>query len=343
MMEKFKLGSRFYFQKLSCVDKKIYRDIYDQWVVGKSTITIYVPGFGFQSSSGMEIHEIVKFVINENPHIFHLETTQFTYTRIGPKIEIRAETIYSDDEYQTIYYRLLKKVESIMVKVNSIVGEEKKVNFIHDYLADNIIYDFGALDAKSQREVHTIVGSLLNGACVCDGYARAFRLLCDQARISNVVVVGESIDEDGGGPHAWNIVKIEDTTYQVDVTWNSNLSKNHSEIKDYYYLRADSQFESTHIWDREFYPACEKDFTRKYPSIADKYQLERYICCNVDKGKRSFIICLDGSFPSAEVFKELVSTIMNRNKVIFQKYNSYSFSFYERIKSFIYVDIEFLE
>lgn len=342
-MEKFKLGSRFYYQTLNDNDKRIYRDIYDEWTIGKDKISIYVPGVSFNTSSGREIHEIVKYVINENPHIFHLETTQFSYLRRGSYIEISAKTIYTQEEYISIYRRLLNRVDSIMLKVNAIHDEESKLKFIHDYLAENIIYDYGAPDAKSQREVHTIVGSLLNGACVCDGYARAFRLLCDQARISNIVVIGDAKDEDGGDPHAWNIVKLRGIPYQVDVTWDSNLSKNHSEVKDYYYLRGDLQFASTHSWNSDFYPSCAKDYPRRYPLLIDKYQLEHHICKMINSGKKKFVLCLDKGFPNKQVFKDLVRTIMRRNKAVFNSYRSYSFTFYERMDLFTYVDIEFLE
>ena len=341
-MEKFKLGSRFYYQTLSEKDKKVYRDIYDEWTKGKNKISICVPGNGFITPSGTEIHEIVKFVVNENPHIFHLETTQFSYLRRGSYVEIATDEIYTGEEYAIIYNKLLTRVDNIMKKINFIQGDAKKLQYIHNYLAENVVYDYGAPDKKSQREVHTIVGSLLNGACVCDGYARAFRLLCDQAHISNIVVVGVAIDEDDSGPHAWNIVKLNGIPYQVDVTWDSNLSKGEDEIKDYYYLRGDAQFSSTHKWDKKFYPTCSLDFPRNYPLLKDKYQLEEYVCKLVSNGKNRFIVYLDKGFPNKQVFRDLINTIMNRNKKIFKPYRSYTFSFYEKMSLFTYVELEFL-
>jgi len=56
---------------------------------------------------------------------------------------------------------------------------------------------------------------------VCEAYARAFKVLCDEAGIPCVLVDGDAVTKSGGsGPHMWNYVKVEDNWYGVDVTWN---------------------------------------------------------------------------------------------------------------------------
>lgn len=51
---------------------------------------------------------------------------------------------------------------------------------------------------------------------VCEGYARAFKVLCDRAEIPCVLV--EGLGE--GGDHMWNYIQLEGSWYGVDVTWN---------------------------------------------------------------------------------------------------------------------------
>ncbi len=58
---------------------------------------------------------------------------------------------------------------------------------------------------------------------VCEGYAKAFQLLCDlsafQGDVTCYTVTGDMIGATGAGPHMWNIVTMENgKSYLVDVT-----------------------------------------------------------------------------------------------------------------------------
>ena len=57
---------------------------------------------------------------------------------------------------------------------------------------------------------------------VCEGYAKAFQLLCDLTDFGRdvqcILVDGEMHDGTGAGSHMWNIVQIEGDSYLVDVT-----------------------------------------------------------------------------------------------------------------------------
>ena len=56
---------------------------------------------------------------------------------------------------------------------------------------------------------------------MCDGYAKAFKLLCDRFGIPCVIVAGRAVQSSGSEAHAWNYVQMEDGNwYAVDVTWN---------------------------------------------------------------------------------------------------------------------------
>ena len=58
---------------------------------------------------------------------------------------------------------------------------------------------------------------------VCEGYARAFKVLCDKIGIPCVLVDGKakSRPDAAGGAHMWNYAQADDGNwYAVDVTWN---------------------------------------------------------------------------------------------------------------------------
>lgn len=334
----FTLKSRYYFTRLSDFEKKIYREIYDCWVTGSSVAKITFPGTSFTLPSGMELHKLVTYIIDENPHLFHLETSQFHYSRIGSQVSIQADHVYSSDEYKRIYAKLTARVEQIVHKAKHYRTDYEKLRYLHDYLAENISYDTGLPDPRSQREVHTIVGALLNSACVCDGYARAYRLLCDQLHLSCIVAIGNSTAMDNNGPHAWNFVKLDNRVYHVDVTWDSCLISSNCPVTDYYFLRNDAVFSKEHSWDSTLYPPIIEDYPRKEPMIFNKIGLEQYICEKVKTGGRDLLFQLPDNFPGGETLQQRIKEIVARNDFVFRKIKSYSTSYYNNIK---YAQIHF--
>lgn len=65
---------------------------------------------------------------------------------------------------------------------------------------------------EAGREAWTAYGALVSGNPTCSGYARAYRLLLLRRGIPCIVVSSSEMN------HAWNIVKIGDYCYHVDVT-----------------------------------------------------------------------------------------------------------------------------
>ena len=49
-------------------------------------------------------------------------------------------------------------------------------------------------------------------------------MVLDEAKIQNVIVIGEGINSDGQREsHAWNYVKLEGMWYAIDVTWDDPI------------------------------------------------------------------------------------------------------------------------
>lgn len=129
------------------------------------------------------------------------------------------------------------KQEVILQKISQITAEIitedmtdlEKEFAINQYLCDTITYDEDALanaekyDFKRVDEEYydsfSAYGALINGKCVCAGYAAAFKLLAGEAGLDAVVVTGFL---EGSLSHAWNKVCIDGQWEIVDVTNNDN-------------------------------------------------------------------------------------------------------------------------
>lgn len=95
----------------------------------------------------------------------------------------------------------------------------EKVLSIHDFVCASTVYD------KKGSYAYNAYGALVDGRSVCEGYAEAFKLLCDRNGIGCVLVSGTGITSSGQENHMWNYVLMDDGRwYAVDATWDDGKS-----------------------------------------------------------------------------------------------------------------------
>ncbi|MDD4164719.1 MAG: transglutaminase domain-containing protein [Eubacteriales bacterium] len=145
----------------------------------------------------------------------YYETTsggKTTWTIAGITIRIKVASVYSEFTTSTYKDAVLNEIDDFDTDSASRYDILKD---IHDYLCNNVVYSSSAIYA------HEPYGSLVDGKAVCEGYAEAFKLLCDKYNIPCVLVVGDGVTNSGTEPHMWNYVQMEnDNWYGVDVTWD---------------------------------------------------------------------------------------------------------------------------
>ena len=102
-----------------------------------------------------------------------------------------------------------KKVVSEVTDEN--MNDIQKIKALHDWVCRNTDYDFseGAIIDPAN---HVDSSVFLDGIAICEGYARTYNLLLNEAGIETCFVANET--------HAWNIVKLGAKWYHVDTTWD---------------------------------------------------------------------------------------------------------------------------
>ena len=91
---------------------------------------------------------------------------------------------------------------------------------IHDFICEINTY---VKESEGGLYCYSAYGSLVNHKSVCEGYAEAFKLLCDKAEIECILVTGMSLPSNSNTMegHMWNLVRMDDGEwYAVDVTWD---------------------------------------------------------------------------------------------------------------------------
>lgn len=168
---------------------------------------------------------------------------------------------------QNCYDQLVEAVNDF--KVNGI-NRFEKVKSINDTLCDMVTYpeQQGTFSDGSPwygPMAHQPTGALLNGSAVCEGYAEAFKLICDREGIPCITVLGTG----NGGAHKWNYVKMDDNKwYMMDVTWNDQVSHTY-----YNWFNTGSTFDGgDHVNGGQMYSGT--DFVLQYPTLeAENYML----------------------------------------------------------------------
>ena len=109
----------------------------------------------------------------------------------------------------------------------------------------------------TQNLAATAFGALVRGSAVGEGFAMAFKALCDELGIENRIVLGY-LD---GMFHAWNIVSLYGNYYHIDVAM---CAVNGIESA---FLKTDEDFEEMlYTWDRENTVICNGELS--YEDIA---------------------------------------------------------------------------
>lgn len=218
-------------------------------------------GKSFPISGSIKPEELAVEVLNDHPEIFYVGQEFRILTSMMRK-EVQPYYLYPPSEVTKIRKQLDDAATNIFNNhINSHQSDYDKVRSLHDFLKSNLEYD--TIAANSHRpndrkiaEAHNIIGALLKHKCVCEGFAKGFKFLCDKIGLECWVVSGKGSSSIGGGPHAWNIVRINGYYHHVDVTWDNQYSDS-SDIPNYGYLNlSDEEISKDHTWIRKNYPAC---------------------------------------------------------------------------------------
>ena len=145
----------------------------------------------------------------------------------------------------------------------------------NEYLAKHVRYDYFWYDQGYRirdclpSSDRTMEGPLMKQVAVCAGYAKAYAYLLSLAGIPCGYMTGNI--HEGGGGHAWNLVKLDGEMYQVDVTWNR--WQEGQRWADQYFLMSDEEMHRTRSWTEADYPSCPPG---RYAGRAYRKELKAY-------------------------------------------------------------------
>lgn len=240
--------THFYHRnRLDARDRAIYDHIFDGLQNWREKIPV-PPGRDID-----EIYEIFSLVIRDFPLFFHVDLQICLHTGWNPYVLLRYRM--SSQEYGALYKQVCDFVERSKVHLRGVQRTYDIVRSIHNSMVRHVVY-YGT----DEDDSHNVIGAILKKKAVCESIAKAFKLICDANYVPCIVVFGRAIstdgknygtvsENDGEANHAWNMVKIGEYWYNIDVTFDCGIADyaENGLIRYDYFCRSDSVFRMDHI------------------------------------------------------------------------------------------------
>jgi len=241
------ITDRYYFNKLNDEEKKIYLAIYNGIKEYREYVT--VPGVSLNNKL---VGVVYYFLLLDNPFFFSVGEYAMHHAVDGDKIKIT--TLFS----QKLEEEGRKKIEII---VNEILSEPtlirmsdyEKEKYVHDYLINNVEYDQSHGNNGAVLNPYTVYGALIEKKAVCEGIAKATKLLLNAMNVRCIVVSGDVKETEGN--HAWNIVRIDDEAYHLDVTFDMGKTL-HPGFPHYDYFNLSDKVIRRKMINQHLIPQC---------------------------------------------------------------------------------------
>ncbi|ACD14164.1 transglutaminase domain-containing protein [Clostridium botulinum] len=170
--------------------------------------------------------------------------TERSWLEIKPNVNISDGKINTSINFEYLTNKEQEEFIDIEIKkitdklINDKMSDFEKVKAINDYLANRYEYDY----TLSSSNVYS---ALITNYTVCQGYSLTAYKMLKNAGIESRIGVGTN----KGASHSWNIVKIEDSWYHLDITNNDSTRSNK------YFLVSDKFLEDNNYkWNRTEYP-----------------------------------------------------------------------------------------
>jgi len=232
-----KAGS-YYYEQLNKEQQKAYYAM-------KEGLLQLQDSFAVPMLTKKELSDIYFMIRMDCPEIFYSVTFTYRYYPDSSAVEMIPKYLFTKDkikEHRQAMESRVKKLARQAVELD----EKGKELYIHDFIVENVKYD------KLKKEYsHEIIGALGNGVAVCEGMAKAVKILCDEMNLWCIIALSEANPDKGiKYRHAWNVIRINGQYYHMDATFDNTLSRDDTVRYDYLNL-SDKQIERDHepvIW-----------------------------------------------------------------------------------------------
>lgn len=242
----------YYYNHLPEQLQEPYREIYVRLMRGEDS------GDMMSSIGVKDFWDTYYAVLADHPEIFWLgpsaqvEESGLTNTVVSYDFEVTVP----QEARASMREQIEAAADECISQIPEGASDYEKIKFVYEYIIETTAYDSQMPDTQNIQSV------FLYHTSVCAGYSKAFQYVLNRMGLFCTYITGTIKD---GGEHGWNLVRIGDQYYYVDVTWGdpvfANGLKEGTGVTNYNYLCCKSQdLFQTHVpGDAIPLPECTSD------------------------------------------------------------------------------------
>lgn len=280
----------YYYNTLDKNCQAIYKSLAN--AVKELKTEFYIKDYEFESTQKAikDIEETMHNFLLDHPEVFYLDEKYLISTSqsiLGNQVSLQVTyTVKSKEELNNKINQIKTCIQEIINTVNIGVGTtfEKELR-IHDVLARKVKYYEYENVEQIPHSAHTIYGAFVENTAVCDGISKALQVLLDNINVESIIITGVLDNE----AHAWNMVKLEDSWYNVDITSNKSIKDYDDIVIHSYFNITTDEIKKTHTIDE--------------PSIVPIANNDKY----------NYFVVLDKIITNNDDFNVKLKSILNNN------------------------------
>lgn len=300
----------FCYRQLNSYEQKFYPYVYNCIITRDEPLVIPITTYSY-------IDHIVEAILNDHPEIFYIDGYSLSTVsyRDGRELLLFApKYIYTEEEQLQREGQIEAYTLPIIEEVAAIDDRFEKVKYLFDTIISISDYDVNAVDNQN------ICSVFIGHTSSCQGYSKALQYLLQKVGIESSLVTGNVAS---GENHVWNIVKLEDSYYHLDVTWG-----------DVYF--EDEERQKNPLINYDYLCSTTKDITKTHQIISNftipnctdikynYYTQEGLLLEQADLNRVRDILCdaaavmadtITIKCVSSEVYAELVDELITQRKI----------------------------
>lgn len=251
-----------YYYGYNSLDEEAQK-VYRQLAAGIENFQEEIP---VDSTSQEQLEKVMRVLIADHPEYFWTDgTSSYTYQELPGgrawNMEVRPEYQVGSQEAQTLKAQIEAKADQWIQGAPEGDAYEK-IKYVYETLIDQVEYQENSPQNQNIRSV------FLEGKTVCMGYSKAAQYLLNRMGIFCTLVIG-TVTGEKPSSHAWNLVRIGEQYYYMDVTWGNpgylNPVEDDAYISYSYLCCNEETLAPTHVPDDTIpLPSCQDDSYNYY-------------------------------------------------------------------------------
>lgn len=289
----------YYYERLDKARKSVYYALY-------TGLKALQPAIDTPRTDAKTLGDLYGLIRMDHPEVFYSTTFRWRAAPQADTITVLPAYLFDKKKIRTHIDAMRARTEKLIRPVKD-RAEEEKLRYVHDFICGNVRYD------KLKKEYsHEILGPLGQGVGVCEGIAKAVKLLCDALDVWCVVALSDNNPDKGVKyRHTWNVVRLGGRYYHLDATFDNSLGQP-GQIRYDYYLLSDRQHYRDHepvIWP---VPACtdgDRFYYRTQKLSFTKPEEVRRRAAQALKKNRPLVFHWRGGYLTRDMLRELVGIL----------------------------------